>query len=312
MAYSVNAVLIAESCPMMMYCFENDSFFSSDGDPSLPQLLFVCKTEGEESAIPRVMHKHNERLELMFIVRGSGDYIIGDRAYMAQQGDILVFDAGVVHDERPHLSEDSLIYSCGIKNLRLSDLPENTLTSSQQAAVVSSGSQCDYLKSMFDILAHQCSQKEANYGAVSQHLLSAIVVLCKNLFDTQHQLMNTPEMSLGLRIKAFIDEHYMENISLDSIADEVGMNRFYLSHTFKKFAGYSPKQYLIRRRVGEAQSLLLGTSHSVSDISIMVGYDNVNNFYKVFKQVVGMPPSQYKHIWGGDVNPEAAEINRAP
>lgn len=263
---------------MMMYCLDEHINYPEFVSGHLPRLLFVCKTEGEESAIPRVMHKHNERMELMYIARGSGDYSIGDRVYLARQGDIMVFNEGVVHEERPHLSPDSLIYSCGIKGLRLAGLPDNHLIDNLQDAVVSSAEQDTSLKMLFETLAIQCYQKKSNYSAIAQSLLNAITILCRNLFMTQERQMGTPEMSLGLRVKRFIDEHYMNNISLETMTDEMGMNRFYLSHSFKAYTGHSPKQYLIRRRIGEAQSLLLSSDHSVSDISGMVGYENVHNF----------------------------------
>ena len=262
-----------------------------------PKLLFVCRTQGEESAIPRVMHKHDDRLEIMFIARGSGHYLIGGRQYLAQEGDILVFNQGVVHDERPHVSDDSLIYSCGISNLHITDLAENHLISRDKSAVIASGEYRQTLHALFDALCSQIFNDEKHYGVITHHLLNAIVVMCRNICLTRHEQLDKTETSLGLSIKDFIDEHYKEPIKLESITSELGINRFYLIHVFKRFSGYSPKQYIIRRRVGEAQSLLLNTDMDVTTIAGVVGYESVNNFHRVFKMVVGIPPSQYKNLW---------------
>ncbi|QCR38284.1 AraC family transcriptional regulator [Nissabacter sp. SGAir0207] len=282
---------------MLHHCQDNSTLYPDFEDQSGPQLLFVCQTEGEESAIPRVMHKHDDRLEMMFIARGSGQYQIGGRQYLAQEGDILVFNQGVVHDERPHLSADSLIYSCGIHHLHLAGLPENHLIGREERAVVASGEHQLALHGLFEALCTQVFSKAPFHGVITHHLLNAIVMMCRNVFYSHLHACNQTEASLGLSIKEFIDEHYKHPLTLETIASQLGITRFYLIHVFKKFSGYSPKQYIIRCRVGEAQSLLVNTDLDVAAIASAVGYESVNNFHRVFKMVVGIPPTQYKNRW---------------
>ncbi|ORM71753.1 helix-turn-helix transcriptional regulator [Pantoea rwandensis] len=282
---------------MLHHCQDDVVLYPEYSRGTAPKLLFVCRTEGEESAIPRVMHKHDDRLEIMFIAQGSGQYLIDGRQYLAQEGDILVFNQGVVHDERPHVSSDSLIYSCGVNALQLEDLRENHLISRDKSAVIASGDYYTALRGLFDTLCSQVFDKERHHGAVTHHLLNAIIILCRNISLARHDELNKTETSLGMSIKEFIDEHYKEPIKLESITNELGITQFYLIHVFKRFSGYSPKQYIIRRRVGEAQSLLLNTSMDVTTIAGMVGYESVNNFHRVFKMIVGIPPTQYKNRW---------------
>lgn len=282
---------------MLHHCQEEGVVYPDYAENTHPKLLFVCRTEGEESAIPRVMHKHDDRLEIMFIARGSGHYLIDGRQYLAQEGDILVFNQGAVHDERPHMSPDSLIYSCGISQLKIAGLPDNNLIGRDKSAVIPSGEHQSALHGMFDLLCSQIFNKERHHGVVTHHLLNAIVVMCRNICLARHEELQKTETSLGLSIKEFIDEHYKEPIKLDSITNELGITQFYLIHVFKRFSGYSPKQYIIRRRVGEAQSLLLNTDMDVTTIAGLVGYESVNNFHRVFKMVVGIPPTQYKNRW---------------
>lgn len=282
---------------MLHHCQDDVVVYPDYVKSACPKLLFVCRTEGEESAIPRVMHKHDDRLEMMFIARGTGQYSIGGRQYLAQEGDILVFNQGVVHDERPHMSADSLIYSCGISDLHLDGLHENHLIGRDKSAVMASGEHQATLQGLFDALCSQIFSKAFHHGVVTHHLLNVIVILCRNIALARHDELTKTESSLGLSIKEFIDEHYKEPIKLDSMTQELGITRFYLIHVFKRFSGYSPKQYIIRRRVGEAQSLLLNTDMDVTTIAGVVGYESVNNFHRVFKMVVGIPPTQYKNRW---------------
>jgi AraC-like DNA-binding protein len=58
-------------------------------------------------------------------------------------------------------------------------------------------------------------------------------------------------------------------------------------------------QYIIRRRIGQAQSLLLNTGYSVTQIAAMVGYNNLNHFHCAFAKIVGMAPGRYRRSWSG-------------
>ena len=100
---------------------------------------------------------------------------------------------------------------------------------------------------------------------------------------------------LGRRIKEYIDKHYMEPITLQSMGEALHISSYYLSHVFKQMSGYSPVQYLLRRRIGEAQTLLITTELSVTRIAEMVGYDSSSYFNLQFTKNVGMPPNKYRH-----------------
>jgi AraC-like DNA-binding protein len=59
-------------------------------------------------------------------------------------------------------------------------------------------------------------------------------------------------------------------------------------------SGYSPMQYLLRRRVGEAQTLLITTDLPIAEIAGRVGYDTQSYFNLQFTRHVGMPPKRYR------------------
>lgn len=99
---------------------------------------------------------------------------------------------------------------------------------------------------------------------------------------------------LGCRIKAYIDQHYSEPLTLQSIGGALHISPFYCAHIFKEMSGYSMMQYLNKRRIGEAQTLLINTAMSIVDIAGEVGYDNQSYFSSQFAKNIGMPPGQYR------------------
>jgi AraC-like DNA-binding protein len=92
----------------------------------------------------------------------------------------------------------------------------------------------------------------------------------------------------------FIDSNYSYPISVDEIADYVGISRSQLFREFRQHAGKSPKEYLSELRMRHACNLLKNSSLTVSAIATSVGYDNGMYFSKVFHGIKGMTPTEYR------------------
>jgi AraC-like DNA-binding protein/mannose-6-phosphate isomerase-like protein (cupin superfamily) len=282
---------------MLTYCLNELPSSRGFENGFRPRLTFICKAEGKEAAIPRVMHKHDERFELMFILDGTGTYNIDGRGYNVKRGDLLLFNVGVLHDENPHASEDLLIFSCGVEQLKFEGLPVNFLTTRSQVAVMPSGEFYEEIRGIFNQMWQHVSSKKLYGAEIGNNLLSVLLLLCRNIWIENKQEHESSESLLGQRIKDYIDNHYKDEIALKSITAALNMNHFYLAHVFKAYSGFSPKQYQTRRRIGEAQSLLLSTDLGVTEVANAVGYDNVNNFHRIFHNLVGIPPARYKKFW---------------
>ena len=82
-------------------CFvekEVKTIFRDSGE-NHPKLLYVSEIRPDASTHPRVMHAHEDFVELILICSGSSEYLIHDKKVVIQAGDLLVYNAGVVHDE---------------------------------------------------------------------------------------------------------------------------------------------------------------------------------------------------------------------
>lgn len=104
-----------------------------------------------------------------------------------------------------------------------------------------------------------------------------------------------------LRIRNYLNEYFMEDITLDTIGEALGCSATYISHIFKKATGRTPIQYVIHRRIGHAQTLLISTDDSVTQIATIVGYDNTNYFSTIFSKVVGMSPVRYRELYNEEM-----------
>lgn len=103
------------------------------------------------------------------------------------------------------------------------------------------------------------------------------------------------EMPQLMQVKAYVEEHYAENITLESTASLVYMNPYYFSSFFKKHTGQNFKSYLTEVRMGHALRLLLQSDLMVYEIAELVGYNNARHFSDMFKKKYGKLPQEYKH-----------------
>jgi len=86
---------------------------------------------------------------------------------------------------------------------------------------------------------------------------------------------------------------YMGDITIQSIADRLNLDRCYLSTVFKKRYGVSPMQYLMNLRLETAAELMVTYGKSPSIAAASVGYPDIYNFSKMFKKKFGCSPRQY-------------------
>ena len=96
------------------------------------------------------------------------------------------------------------------------------------------------------------------------------------------------------RVRQYIQEHFCEEISLESIAVACGMSKYYLCHVFKENMGVSVFNYLIWLRMEEARRLLATTTLKVSQVGSRVGYADPNYFITAFKKQEGVTPTEYR------------------
>lgn len=91
-----------------------------------------------------------------------------------------------------------------------------------------------------------------------------------------------------------MEEHYMDNISLASVADELHISPEYLSRTFKKQTGTNFNNYLNNIRLQHALELLKDYGLPISEIAMQTGFQSPAYFSKCFKSAFGLSPQQWK------------------
>ncbi|WP_025684875.1 response regulator [Paenibacillus maysiensis] len=129
-----------------------------------------------------------------------------------------------------------------------------------------------------------------SYARLRQEMELVIDQIVKQIKEKN----GSKELRQLVHAKAYIEENYMENITLESIATIVFMNPYYFSSFFKKHTGENFKQYVTQVRMKHALQLLMQTDLLVYEIADRVGYNNARHFSDMFKKIFGKLPQEYK------------------
>ena len=94
-------------------------------------------------------------------------------------------------------------------------------------------------------------------------------------------------------------QHYNQSITLEDVALHVGLNTTYFRHLFKQEMCVSFKEYLTHLRLANARQLLANSDMSVHQVIEEVGYTNISQFYRIFRQHYHMTPAEYRRLQQG-------------
>lgn len=96
------------------------------------------------------------------------------------------------------------------------------------------------------------------------------------------------------RVTKYMQDRLDEPISLQDLADLLGLSRFHICTAFRQATGFTPHQWLVRLRMDRARRLLAQTGLSVTDIALAVGYQTPSSFSQAFRAAVGTTPSDFR------------------
>lgn len=98
-------------------------------------------------------------------------------------------------------------------------------------------------------------------------------------------------------IREYLDMHYNQKISLDALAEQFFISKFYLTRLFKEQYGVSINTYVLNLRITKAKQMLRFTDKKLEDIGYQCGLGAPHYFSRIFKQVEGITPSEFREKW---------------
>ena len=214
---------MAQHQPLNAQCFVKKEFHPIFVDDNNPQLLYVCKVRPDiSSRHPRIMHSHDDLVELVLIYSGASDYLIHDKKCTVKAGDLLIYNSGVVHDEMS--GPDSLLgfITIAVGGLHMPGLRENALIPDEAGYLFQTGHNFEDIRQLLELMFRNLSEEEPDAEAFCNSLMHAllrkVLTVVRENTGTAEESGISPEVDepniLGHRVKKFIDQNYTQPITL--------------------------------------------------------------------------------------------------
>ena len=268
------------------YSLNQDQSFTIRGTAKLLNAA-SAKYGGDWHSVP---HTHNHA-ELFYIVGGKGQFLIEDHLYPVNTNHLLIINPNVIHTEVSLNAQPLEYIVLGIEGVELS-ITEN---SNGQFCILDHFESMDITSCLRNIL-REMEQKQPGYEDVCQAYMEILII--RLMRNTGLSVPTEPQKSVGnhqcATVRRYIDNHFKEPLTLDQLAAEAHMNKYYLSHAFKQEYGISPINYMISRRLEESKYLLAETDLSMSQIAQLLGFSSLSYFSQVFHRTQGISPMEYR------------------
>jgi AraC-like DNA-binding protein len=246
-------------------------------------------------------------IEMIMPVSNFYTVTIGKTTYRLLEGEILIIPPGELHEliapedgvRRILLFDFSLISNLrGFSNIA-SVLNQPRLINEATAPDI-----LPQLQSLFDeITAEYTSKNTLREAAMYALIIQMFVLLGRKYMSTENLFPDVKVNKQKEYIEKFnlifdyINNNFMEDISLETIADVAGFSKFHFSRLFKQFTDMSFYDYLNQRRVKEAEKYLLNPSLSITEIALRSGFSSISTFNRVFKSFKECTPTEFKNLY---------------
>ena len=232
----------------------------------------------------------HENIEILACFEGSGTLLCDSESYEFTVGDVLVINSNQVHCAS---SEHGTVYHCFIIENDFCASNGLDMTKLRFRTKISDPTLYEDAISLAELIK-ACKTDSTFYSKaqICSRLLSLLVSLCRNFTATECADSNFAGNERVKKALNYINSHYSSTITLDELADFIGVSKFHLSREFKRLTGQTVFEYVISFRCKMARRLIK-EGRSVSDSAIHAGFDNLSYFSKQFKRVFGILPSAY-------------------
>ena len=235
--------------------------------------------------------KNLKSYTLIYTISGQGELIWQGKKHCMDPGDCCLLDCRPEHSYRTlssggweltqvHFYGDKLSYLYGIWE-------------SYHHPVVSVKGHPTF-KSSLDELGEHCRAYSISHALAMDCNISYLLSVLVNAAVFQNESGYPRKIK---KVCQYIDSHYAEQLTLERIANENLISKYYLSREFKKYTGQTLMDYLRGVRLTQSKTLLLSTDLPIAEVAQLVGFEYANYFQNVFKKYEGITPLHFRKQW---------------
>lgn len=243
-------------------------------------------------------HKHNY-YHLFYITLGEAVFCVDDTESLVKAGQIVIAPKGSMHGFKK--VECPIMDSYQIKFV-VFDVGLNTVLSRISPIFDSDAFTSAIIK---QIVAESAEFKPAVQSSMRSYLLSLLYYITapyRTREDSESQIIDTTGFSpVSKRIVQYLEEQYMNEVSLQAIAQSVNFNKNYICSVFKHDSHLTIGECLNLIRIRKAAELISYSDMDLAQVYSATGFANLSHFNRIFKRIAGIPPGQYRRMYPLDV-----------
>lgn len=233
------------------------------------------------------------------------------KVYDLDVNDVLIIFPGVVH--KCHACPGRrIIFQAAISKFAILNDFNTKFNHDMAAMLISKDSHADIhsqcVSIMLNIMDEYFSKDIAKEYAIASDLLKILELILR--FSVNQTKVSSDNLSkhhsnieIFDQIREFTMKHCTENLTLDEIAAKSGFSKFYFSRAFKDYTGISYYRYLNVCRINYSAELLIDPDISITEVAISSGFNSISSFIRMFKQIKGCTPSEYRKMKETFVDP---------
>lgn len=149
-------------------------------------------------------------------------------------------------------------------------------------------------RQLFRAMINELQMCKTGYPEMLEMYLRQIFIRLQRYFFTTFSTNNIHVVEEIDRATTYFNEHYNEQINIDEYARKNNVSTSGFIRNFKMCTGSTPMQYILSKRIYNAEILLRNPDYNVSEVARIVGYENPLYFSRAFKKIKGVSPSAYQ------------------
>ncbi len=263
----------------------------------------ITVTRGKRGDFSPQQSDHNQGyFEIFFLLSGKCRFLLKDTVYYLEKGDLVFIIPGELHHAVYSAEGNCEILMIYFKKEHVDwdTLLSGSIHSSQEALHSFMGSipalyQEYFVNLLMRMLTENVEIDEYSAGFMRCHLQEVLLMLMRYsvMNEEEPQLLNSRDADILLATK-YIYKNYKKPLSLDEVSAQAALSPTYFSKKFKLVTGMGFKEYLNFVRLKHAQTALLTTSNTITDIALENGFSDSNYFKDLFKKVYGKSPREFR------------------
>ena len=248
---------------------------------------------------------HAKDCIILYFIKGSGNVKIEGKKYTIAEGDVILINPSELfmceiysntHHERLVLRVNHSIMENFSQDGSSMLLPlykrENGSKNHIPHDLVESIGAQKYMEEIFKYA--KCSSPSQKILAVCKTIELLNVV--SEYLSSNKKPASAVSNNLINDVVNFINAHFHENVSVESIASEFHIDKSYLSHLFKEYVGIPLWNYVICKRVNYFNDLVI-QNRSIEEAYVLAGFQNYSNFFRLYKKHMNMTPSEFQRTY---------------